>query len=92
MTWVGSHRNNRAWVDALRYWNKMMQLCENRLTQNVFLNDLYLAQSGHINWCTNVYSIFEAINEEDIFYNRQIVNTVKSRFIDNSPANRICTT
>ena len=64
----------RAWLNILRMWNKLIQLDDNRLTQNVFINDYYLAQSGHENWCTYVYKILEVINEEDVFYDRQVVN------------------
>ena len=46
----------------------------NRLTKRIFIDDFYLAQSGHENWCSNVFKILEKLNLEHLFYERKMVD------------------
>ena len=44
------------------------------LTKQIFIDDFYLAQSGHENWCLNVFKILEKLNLEYLFYERKMVD------------------
>ena len=68
MGWMSTRY--RRWINILRLWNRLTTLNMDRITNHVFINDFYLAQSGDDNLCANVYRIFSCINEEDLFYNR----------------------
>ena len=45
-----------------------------RLTKGIFINDFYLTQSGHENWCLNVFKTLEKLNLEYLFYERKLVD------------------
>ena len=40
---------NRRFICILRLWNRLLNLPDDRLTKQIFINDYYLAQSGHEN-------------------------------------------
>ena len=44
------------------------------ITKQIFIDDFYLAQSGHENWCSNVFKILEKLNLEHLFYERKMVD------------------
>ena len=63
---------NRQCLSVLRFWNRLLKLPDNRLTKQIFIDDFYLAQSGHENWCSNVFKILEKLNLEHLFYERKM--------------------
>ena len=58
----------------LRFWNRLLKLPDNCLTKRIFIDDFYLAQSEHENWCPNVFKILEKLNLEHLFYERKMVD------------------
>ena len=50
----------------------------------MFIDNYYLAQSGHRNWCWNVCKILEKTNLESSFYEREPVDIedVKDQFLN----------
>ena len=65
MAWMSCE--NRHILNILRFWNRLLKLPDNRLTKKIFTDDFYLAQSGHENWCWNVFKISEKFNLESTF-------------------------
>ena len=61
-------------LSVLRLWNRLLKLPANRLTKKIFLNDFYLAQSGHGNWCYNVLRLLANVNLESSFYERKQID------------------
>ena len=72
MGWMSTE--NRQCLSVLRFWNRLLKLPDNRLTKRIFIDDFYLAQSGHENWCSNVFKILEKLNLEHLFYERKMVD------------------
>ena len=72
MGWMSTE--NRQYLSMLRFWNRLLKLSDNRLTKRIFIDDFYLAQSGHENWCSNVFKILEKLNLEHLFYERKLVD------------------
>ena len=68
MGWMLSR--NRQFICVLRLWNRLLNLPDDRMTKQIFINDFYLAQSGHKKWCSNVYKILLILDQENIFYER----------------------
>ena len=50
---------NIQYLSMLRFCNRLLKLPENRLTKRIFIDIFYLVQSGHENWCSNVFKILE---------------------------------
>ena len=69
MGWMSTRY--KRWLHILRLWNRLIALNDERLTKHIFVNDFYLAMSNFENWCTNVWRIFKAVDEENLFYNRE---------------------
>ena len=72
MGWMSTE--NRQCLSVLRFWNRLLKLPDNRLTKQIFIDDFYLAQSGHENWCSNVFKTLEKLNLEHLFYERKMVD------------------
>ena len=72
MGWMSTE--NRQCLSVLRFWNRLLKLPDNRLTKRIFIDDFYLAQSGHENWCSNVFKILGKLNLEHLFYERKMVD------------------
>ena len=72
MGWMSTE--NRQYLSMLRFWNRLLKLPDNRLTKRIFIDDFYLAQFGHENWCSNVFKILEKLNLEHLFYERKMVD------------------
>ena len=72
MGWMSTE--NRQCLSVLRFWNRLLKLPDNRLTKRIFIDDFYLAQSGHENWCLNVFKILGKLNLEHLFYERKMVD------------------
>ena len=82
MGWMScEHRQH---LSILRLWNRILKLPDDRLTKKIFIDDYYLAQSGHRNWCWNVFKILEKTNLESSFYEREPVDIedVKDQFLN----------
>ena len=82
MGWMSCE--HRQQLSILRLWNRILKLPDDRLTKKIFIGDYYLAQSGHRNWCWNVFKIVEKTNLESSFYERQPVDIedVKDQFLN----------
>ena len=65
---------NRQCLSVLRFLNRLLKLPDNRLTKRIFIDDFYLAQSGHENWCSNVFKVLEKLNLKHLFYERKMVD------------------
>ena len=56
----------------LSFWNRLINLHEERLTRKTFDIDYSLALQGHHNWCTSVFNIMHALGIEQVFYNKTV--------------------
>ena len=72
MGWMSTE--NGQCLSVLRFWNRLLKLSDNRLTKRIFVDDVYLAPSGHENWCSNVFKILEKLNLERLFYEIKMVD------------------
>ena len=58
-------------LNILRLWNRLVQMSDDRLTKQIFINDFYLAMSDYQNWCKDIWQILCTLEMEDTFYNRE---------------------
>ena len=68
------HSSSGTFTSILQLPNILLKLPDNRLTKRIFIDDFYLPQSGHDNWCSNVFKILEKLNLEYLFYERKVVD------------------
>jgi len=72
------HRN----LGIIRFWNRMIEMDENRLTKRIFNTDY---SSCHDNWCSKTLKLLQDINSSDSFYLKQTLNLtyVENTLIEN---------
>ena len=58
----------------LRYWNKLVNMENSRLTKRIFDWAHGLASGRTTNWCKEVFHVLYAINKIAVFENKQQVN------------------
>ena len=72
MGWLSCY--NRHCLSVLRSSNRLLKLLANWLTKKIFIDDFYLAQSGHDNWCYNVLKLLSNVNLESSFHERKQID------------------
>ena len=72
MGWMSTE--NRQCLSVLRFWNRLLKLPDNRLTKQIFIDDFYLAQSGHENWCSNVFKNWKNLIWNTCFMKEKMVD------------------
>ncbi len=64
-----SHR----WINMVRFWNRLVEMDESRLTHKLFKWDLQFVQTGS-NWSSELRAILTDINMVHIFDTRSVCN------------------
>ncbi len=59
-------RRSQRHIKMLRFWNRLMQMSDNRLTKQVFVWEYC---NGNKNWCSDVLQIFKSLDAEFIYEN-----------------------
>ena len=65
---------HRRWNSMLRYWNRVNNMDEDRLTKKVFNWAHNAARNGSSNWCSDIKEIMTLLNINTAFYNKLSVN------------------
>ena len=78
------HSSLGTFTSILQISNRLLKLPDNHLTKRIYIDDFYLAQSGHDNWCSHVFKILEKLNLEYLFYERKMVdiNEIKDQLMN----------
>ena len=69
----------RRWVVIIRFWNRLINMTDNRLTKQVFLSDLNECNNNNNNdnWCSDVKRILSIVDLSDVFENRSMCEITK---------------
>ena len=59
----------RRHTEMLRFWNRLMNMDNTRITYKVFQHDYNLCRN---NWCSEVKSIFTKLEHENVFIDRNV--------------------
>ena len=68
--------NVRHQVEMLRFWNRMCNMGNNRLTKQVFLWDKIINKK---NWCYEVKTLLDRIGNENYFVNLDVIDLSHAR-------------
>jgi hypothetical protein len=81
ISWVPSRYSNRRWLNMLRYWNRLVNFENDRLTKLVFDHDYELSID---NWCSEIKSIMTLLNSLNTFRSKSTVDfkTAESKLKD----------
>ncbi len=60
--WI--HPNVRRHTEMLRFWNRVLNMDESRLTRNMFE---YYCKRGKKNWCNDMKQLFNIIGKMSIY-------------------------
>ena len=69
MGWVPVHIKRHR--NMLRYWNRLVQMDDHRLTKKVFLYDVFKCDN---NWSSEIKCILESVDLHEVFTDLQVCN------------------
>ncbi len=65
------------WLNILKYWNRLINLDDNRLTKKIFNWDYSLASNfNYINWSSGVRAILSSIDKECVFLTKSACDLI----------------
>ncbi len=74
MGWIRS--SDRRWVAMIRLWNRLVDMDHTRLTKRIFDADI---NSNGSTWSSEVKNIFEAVNMDNIYVNKETCDPASVR-------------
>ena len=61
----------RRWTNMIRYWNRLLQFDDDRITKLSFEMDF---SRCHNNWCSELKDVLHKIGMEDFFHSKSIID------------------